>query len=188
MNTLFELLDHCPATNQQVVLEGVAIRAEPLRTMTAFFSCSHARRCEQEHGSLLDVPACRLHEVVSASRPAATPNKDSGLLYSALAKSSAVAVDPDIADLVPAFIRSRREEVNKLRVALVARDLSALDWLAQKMVGGGAMFGFPRITELGRALRKSVADRNMAELRQTITGYAEYLRDVRWQPCESVRT
>lgn len=179
MVRLFERLEHCPATNRQVVLEGVTMPAEHPEIITGFLSCSNARRCEQDHGSLFEVPACRLHEVTATRTP-----PDKGEASSALSGEVAVRVDPDVAHLVPAFIHNRREEVKHLRIALIAQDFAAIDRLAQKMVGGGTMFGFPDITDLGRALRRSLAAGDLAGTKDAITRYATYLASLRLEAAE----
>lgn len=50
------------------------------------------------------------------------------------------------------------------------------------MVGGGAMFGFPGITELRREIRRSVAAGSLPATKGAIARYADYLAAVRLVP------
>jgi hypothetical protein len=83
-----------------------------------------------------------------------------------------------MADLVPSFLDNRRRETPALLAALADGDFHAVDWLAQRMVGGGAMFGFDPITAFGRAIREHVAKRNKRQIAQVVREYRDYLECV----------
>jgi hypothetical protein len=90
-----------------------------------------------------------------------------------------VVLPLDLADLVPQFLVNRRNEAKALLVALVEGDFESIDWIAQRMVGGGAMFGFDQITAIGRMVRCATASRNIRQIRLAIDEYAEYLERLR---------
>jgi hypothetical protein len=166
----FEVLEDCPAQGVPVVLGGVKV-VTPSAVVTALDWCARARQCEQEHGSLLELPACRLHDVpstepIAAAAPASVP---------AVARRTRVAVPADIADLVPAYLENRRREAKRLADAATAGDFGTIDLIAQRMAGGGAMFGFEEITELGRSLRSAVAKKDLREMLQAVAAYEAYL-------------
>lgn len=85
----------------------------------------------------------------------------------------------DLADLVPTFLTNRRSETSALLTAVAKGDFRRIDWIAQRMVGGGAMFGFDRITEIGRMIRCAVTSSNRRQIRQRVQEYAEYLDQLR---------
>lgn len=90
-----------------------------------------------------------------------------------------VVLPLDLADLVPRFLANRRNEAKALVVALVEGDFESIDWIAQRMVGGGAMFGFDQITAIGRMVRRATASRDIPQIRLAIDEYAAYLERLR---------
>ena len=90
-----------------------------------------------------------------------------------------VVLPLDLADLVPRFLANRRNEAKALLVALVEGDFESIDWIAQRMVGGGAMFGFDQITAIGRMVRRATASRDIPQIRLAIDEYAAYLERLR---------
>lgn len=95
------------------------------------------------------------------------------------AATISVVLPQDLADLVPGYLANRRSETKALLTALAQGDLQRIDWIAQRMVGGGAMFGFERITELGRVIRCAVTSSNRGQIRQAVREYAGYLDQLR---------
>lgn len=170
----FEVLEDCPAQGVPVVLGGVKVVTQSA-VVTALSWCAHARQCEQEHGSLLDVPACRLHDEPS-TRPTA-PSQPAG--KPAPARRTRVLVPEDIADLVPAYLGNRRKEATQLAAAAAAQDFTAIELIAGRMSGGGAMFGFDEITALGRELRRAVAQKSVLEAQRVAAAYEAYLAEVK---------
>lgn len=90
-----------------------------------------------------------------------------------------VVLPQDLADLVPGYLANRGSETRTLLTALAQGDFQGIDWIAQRMVGGGAMFGFDRITELGRVIRSAVTSGNRRQIRQAVQDYAAYLDQLR---------
>src|SRR4051812_4443290 len=61
-----------------------------------------------------------------------------------------VRVDPKLADLIPKYLRNRREELLTLQERLEANDLPQVVWVAHRMIGVGTPYGIPYITNIGR--------------------------------------
>ena len=167
----FETLDYCPTRDAAVVFAGIKVVTSS-QVVTAIKWCACARQCEQEHGSLLELPACRLHD--APSREPLRPAKPSP----APSAPIRVAVPADIADLVPGFLHNRRMEAKRLAAAATEHDFALVDRVAQTMVGGGSMFGFDEITAIGRVLRQAAATRNASALADAVASYGLYLSRV----------
>ena len=75
-----------------------------------------------------------------------------------------VAIDPDTADLVPAFLARRRSELVSLMHAFGRSDYDALRKSGHNLVGSGAGYGFPRLSELGAELSAAARDKDRAAL------------------------
>ena len=84
-------------------------------------------------------------EHVQDATPSAEPERG--------AAESAVTVraDPEIADLIPAFMHAMRSRTDTLAQALHARDYQAIRTLGHQMNGEGGTFGFDAISTFGAA-------------------------------------
>jgi hypothetical protein len=176
MVTEFKLQARCPVTGRQVVLNGAEMHASNVGSVRGFLSCSNQRQCEQRLGSIQELDGCKLHEV--SGTPCANPGHSLSHDLS-IQGDPLVVVQEDTADLIPGYLRNRADELRKLRRALVAKDLVTIELLAGKMIGGGAMFGFNGITELGRAIRRALAENDLAQIGFVVARYREYLDRVK---------
>jgi hypothetical protein len=176
MVTEFKQQARCSVTGRQVVLKGAEMHASNVGSVRGFLSCSNQRQCERRLGSIQELDGCRLHEV--SGTPCASA-RHSPSNESCFEGDPLVIVDPDIADLVPGYLRNRADELCKLRGAVAAKDLATIELVAGKMVGGGAMFGFDAITELGRAIRRALARNDFARIGLVVARYREFLSRVR---------
>lgn len=66
-----------------------------------------------------------------------------------------VSVDPDLEDLVPAFLENRRKDAAALAVAAQCGDLKTVRLLGHRMKGDGGGYGFQIISEVGEALEQA---------------------------------
>ena len=167
----FERFLHCTVAGRPVVLGGCTIEGAGLGNVTAFKSCSLAKHCSSEHGSVLDIPACVLHHIEHVPPAARVAPPPAGCSSSPIP----IVLPGTIADLVPAFMENRRREARELAEALEASDLKRVDSLAQRMVGVGAMYGFDAITSQGRTIRKALAEKRWRNLEDAVSGYGGYL-------------
>jgi len=71
-------------------------------------------------------------------------------------------VDPALQALVPRYLEARRQEVPQLAALLAQRDFAAIRRIAHNLKGTGTSYGFPSLTNLGRAMQTS-ANRSDAE-------------------------
>jgi HPt (histidine-containing phosphotransfer) domain-containing protein len=89
-----------------------------------------------------------------------------------------IALEGAIADLIPTYLANRKREVLELRAALAAHDLDRVRYLAHRMRGGGAAYGFPDITLLGRRIENTAHDGQPHQIESLIDEYDGYLRNV----------
>jgi PAS domain S-box-containing protein len=66
-----------------------------------------------------------------------------------------VRVNPRFADLIPAFLHNRRQDVIAILKALDRRDFETVESLGHGMKGAGGSWGFQAITDMGGALEQA---------------------------------
>jgi HPt (histidine-containing phosphotransfer) domain-containing protein len=86
-----------------------------------------------------------------------------------------VAVDPQIAVLVPRFLANRVADVDKIRAALAGADFEAIRVAAHGMKGSGGGYGFPEISRLGAAMEEGARLRDAAAITALVTNLEAYL-------------
>lgn len=89
-----------------------------------------------------------------------------------------VTVARDLEDLIPVFLRNRKNEVDTLRVALASADFEQLRQLGHRMKGVGNSYGFNHVSTLGKYIEDDARSGDRASLEARITEYAEYLSKV----------
>ena len=85
-----------------------------------------------------------------------------------------VAVDKEIAGLVPRFLANRAADVEKIRGALARSDFEAIRVTAHGLKGVGGGYGFPEISEMGAAIEAAARQRGkgtVAALAEELDGY-----------------
>lgn len=83
--------------------------------------------------------------------------------------------DPEIARLVPEFLENRRADVQKLREHIEAGEFDAIRTAGHRMKGTGRGYGFPRISEIGRALESAGTDSDTGRARAATDALEAYL-------------
>jgi HPt (histidine-containing phosphotransfer) domain-containing protein len=86
-----------------------------------------------------------------------------------------VAVDPQIAALVPRFLANRAADVGAMRAALARADFEAIRAAAHAMKGAGGGYGFPEISRLGAALEDGAQQSDAMAIRRLIASLEQYL-------------
>ena len=92
--------------------------------------------------------------------------------------SNQVAVASAIRDLIPTYLANRKKEVLELRAALANQDLERVRYFAHRMRGGGAAFGFPDITVLGRQIESAAQGGHAGQIGPLIDEYDVYLNSL----------
>jgi len=89
-----------------------------------------------------------------------------------------VEADPELGDLVPAYLESRRRDLATLRAALAAGRFEEIRKLGHNMKGTGRSYGFAPVTELGQRLEQAGKRGESAEAGAVLDALAEYLARV----------
>jgi HPt (histidine-containing phosphotransfer) domain-containing protein len=91
-----------------------------------------------------------------------------------------VHVDPDIADLVPGYLRARAADVEELRAGLAPGDLHRVRVIGHNMAGSGEAYGFARLSILGRAIEEAALEGRVEDLSDLTDELADYLARLPW--------
>lgn len=87
-----------------------------------------------------------------------------------------VAVDAELAPLVPSFLERRREDAVRLRDAVAAGDFETARSLGHQMKGVGGGYGFQPITDLGAAIEAAAKSHDGARLVVLANELSAYLK------------
>ncbi len=90
-----------------------------------------------------------------------------------------VKVGRHLADLIPAFMDSRRKELEALNAAFSRGDGEELRKLAHRMTAFGTSYGFARIAQLGTELEAAARRGDHDAVASLLLAYDDYLRRVR---------
>lgn len=93
-----------------------------------------------------------------------------------------IEVDPDLMELIPPYLKSRREELVLIGTLLDAGDFVALWGIVHKLHGSGGGFGLDFLTELGERMENSAKARDKAALRAQAVELEEFLDSVEVRP------
>lgn len=86
-----------------------------------------------------------------------------------------IAVDTQIAALVPRFLANRAADVDKIRAALAGADFETVRVAAHGMKGAGGGYGFPEISRLGAAMEEGARRRDAAAVSALAASLEAYL-------------
>jgi HPt (histidine-containing phosphotransfer) domain-containing protein len=89
-----------------------------------------------------------------------------------------VAVDAQIAALVPRFLANRAADVDKIRAALAGADFEAVRVAAHGMKGAGGGYGFPEISRLGAAMEEGAQRRDAVAIGALVESLETYLAHI----------
>ena len=88
-------------------------------------------------------------------------------------------IPEDVADLVPRFLRNLRSDVVAVERALAARDIAALRRYGERFSSLGIPYGFPPITQYGRAVLNACEQGNLLSLVALPAQMRDYIERVR---------
>jgi signal transduction histidine kinase/HPt (histidine-containing phosphotransfer) domain-containing protein len=178
MDVEMPVLDGYQATSQLRALESTqAIPRTPVIALTAHAgpeheARSHAAGCDAHatkplrRGTLLELLA-RCGPQPAGHEPTSAP--------------IVVVVDPILADLIPSYLRKRREDVAAIREALEAGEMSAALTRGHKMKGTGTSYGFEPITSIGQRLEEAAKIEDATACDAAVQELADYLERLEWR-------
>jgi len=86
-----------------------------------------------------------------------------------------VRVNPRFADLIPAFLQNRRQDVVAMLSALDRGDFETVESLGHGMKGAGGSWGFHAITDIGAALEQAGESADTAASHKWVGELSTYL-------------
>jgi HPt (histidine-containing phosphotransfer) domain-containing protein len=89
-----------------------------------------------------------------------------------------VQIDPDLREIVPAFLENRKKDLQTLERCLQERELETVRLLGHRMKGDGGGYGFNRISEIGGHLEHAALARDFAALRECWAQLQDFLTRV----------
>lgn len=93
-----------------------------------------------------------------------------------------IAVDAQIAALVPRFLANRVADAGKIRAALAVGDFDTIRAAGHGMKGAGGGYGFPEISRLGAAIEEGARQRDAALIGALVASLEAYLARVEIKP------
>jgi len=110
--------------------------------------------------------AIREHSVV-----ARLPSKEASGLQDAII----VHANPRLTDLIPGFLRNRRQDVVAMLAALDRGEFETIGRLGHDMKGAGGSWGFEIITDIGSALEQAAESADDDASRKWVGELSTYL-------------
>jgi HPt (histidine-containing phosphotransfer) domain-containing protein/CheY-like chemotaxis protein len=92
--------------------------------------------------------------------------------------SGPALTDDSLDDLIPGYLRNRREDLARMSEALARQDWTVIEELAHKAKGSGASFGFPELTEICRDLEKAARAGRADAAAQGVRRFEDFLARV----------
>ena len=90
-----------------------------------------------------------------------------------------VSVEKDLETLVNKFLARKREDLDRVRAALVTRDFETIRRIGHDLKGAGEGFGFPELSAFGAALERAAIARNERALKEQLAAVEQFLSRLR---------
>jgi HPt (histidine-containing phosphotransfer) domain-containing protein len=88
---------------------------------------------------------------------------------------SRIVIDPEIADLVPMFLKHRRQDIETLRDAAAIGDLVGIARIAHDVKGTAGSYGFEHLSEIAAALEDAAMSGSGGLVRAGISALQQHL-------------
>ncbi|MHB8666213.1 MAG: Hpt domain-containing protein [Burkholderiales bacterium] len=95
-----------------------------------------------------------------------------------------IAVDAQIAALVPRFLANRAADAGRIRAALANGDFEAIRVAGHGMKGAGGGYGFPEISRLGAAMEEGARQCDATAIATLVSSLEAYLARIEFTPVE----
>lgn len=89
-----------------------------------------------------------------------------------------VFINPEIMELLPAYLRRRDGDVILLQSYIADNDFHSIQVLGHKLCGNGSIFGFEQISKTGKDLESAAQDRDMHRVRKYSQELFVYLENI----------
>ncbi len=88
-------------------------------------------------------------------------------------------VPKDLKDLVPAFLKNRKAEIEALDAALKVNDLVKVKQIGERIYSIGEPYGFSQISAIGKNIQEAAKVGDVNALSELKRSYQDYLSTVR---------
>lgn len=96
-----------------------------------------------------------------------------------MAERHTVVIEKQYEALIPAFMESRRKDLEALRAALASGDFEGLRLIGDRIEGVAGSYGFIRIAAIARLIEQGAKQRNRPALHTLLERYAHEIASVR---------
>ena len=90
-----------------------------------------------------------------------------------------IHVDSDVQELIPQFLKNRRQDIEEMQKVLETRDYETVRRLGHSMKGAGEGYGFDQITFIGARLEEYAKIQDTEKISKMIAELAHYLDRVK---------
>jgi len=106
-------------------------------------------------------------------------NKYLGTSYHA-SSPEVVHIDQSIKDLVPGYLKHRKNDIQKMKDALTESDFSTIESIAHKIKGSGESYGFKKIGQIGREIEQAAQEENYEKTNRLLEEFELYLDNLQY--------
>jgi HPt (histidine-containing phosphotransfer) domain-containing protein len=89
-----------------------------------------------------------------------------------------VAVDEDLEELIPGFLKNRTADVQLLNEAIEAEDIGKIQSIGHSLKGVGGGYGFDGLSELGAKIEIAAKEKNVSDIKTLVEEMADYMARV----------
>ena len=89
-----------------------------------------------------------------------------------------VKVDPDLEDLIPIYIETKRKDILNLREALESGDYEKIRLLGHSMKGSGGGYGLDEISRIGRSIEEAVKEKEDDVIKAQVNNLESYIENL----------
>ncbi len=94
------------------------------------------------------------------------------------AENNVVEIDPDIAELVPGFLRNRKKDTALISELLAEGNFGDIRVLGHSMAGSAGGYGFPEIGKMGKAIETAALGSQTEDIKKANSMLREYLETI----------
>jgi HPt (histidine-containing phosphotransfer) domain-containing protein len=89
-----------------------------------------------------------------------------------------VKVDPEIADLIPGFLKNREKDIKTMESCLKDGNFEQIERTGHSMKGSGAGYGFDGISEIGSFIEIAGKGKDTEKIKKGIEDLKSYLNRI----------
>jgi HPt (histidine-containing phosphotransfer) domain-containing protein len=89
-----------------------------------------------------------------------------------------IRVDGELAEIIPAYLEHRREDLARLPALMAAEDFDALRGIGHKLRGSGGGYGLDPLTEIGERMENAAKAKDKTALEAQAKELKGFLEDV----------